>query len=89
GAEYGEEKAVCIGLPHKVHTVPDVSVRLRVALYFVNIFLQGNKSFCSEMSYNKPLTSEWQTVAISDNRWQSLIILWQIHDYFYLCISFF
>jgi hypothetical protein len=31
GAEDGEEKAVCIGLPHKVHTVPGVSLRLRVA----------------------------------------------------------
>ncbi|MCL7695673.1 hypothetical protein, partial [Klebsiella pneumoniae] len=66
--------------------LPGVSVRLRVALYFVNIFTQGNKSFCSEISHNKPLTGEWQTVAISDNRWQSLIILWQSDDYFYLYI---
>jgi hypothetical protein len=42
-AEDGEEKAVCIGLPHKVHTVPVVSVRLRVALYFVNIFPAGQQ----------------------------------------------
>ncbi|WP_447335350.1 hypothetical protein, partial [Klebsiella variicola] len=80
----GEEKAVCIGLPHKVHTVPVVSVRLQVALYFVNIFPEGNKSFCSEIPHNKLLTSKWQTVAIPDNRWQSLIILWQTDDYCYL-----
>jgi hypothetical protein len=46
GAEDGEEKAVCIGLPHKVHTVPVVSVRLRVALYFVNIFLRATSLLC-------------------------------------------
>ncbi|WP_251842591.1 ABC transporter permease, partial [Enterobacter hormaechei] len=53
GAEDGEEKAVCIGLPHKVHTVPVVSVRPRVALYFVNIFPQGNKSFCCVTPHNR------------------------------------
>jgi uncharacterized Zn-binding protein involved in type VI secretion len=63
GAEDGEEKAVCIGLPHKVHTVPVVSVRPRVALYFVNIFSQGNKSFCTDSLHNKLLTGEWQTLA--------------------------
>ncbi|WP_404654408.1 ABC transporter permease, partial [Raoultella terrigena] len=51
--EDGEEKAVCIGLPHKVHTVPVVSVRLRVAFYFVNIFPQSNKSFCSGPPHNR------------------------------------
>ena len=40
GAEDGEEKAVCIGLPHNVHTVPVMSVRLRVAPYYVYIFPQ-------------------------------------------------
>jgi len=53
GAKDGEEKAVCMGLPHKVHTVPVVSVRLRVVLYFVNIFPQGNKSFCIPPPHNK------------------------------------
>ncbi|ESV53496.1 hypothetical protein K533_14050, partial [Salmonella enterica subsp. enterica serovar Cubana str. CVM42234] len=64
GAEDGEEKAMCIGLPHKVHTVPVVSVRLRVALYFVNIFTQGNKSFCSASPHNRTIFIQWQTLAI-------------------------
>ncbi|MEI7100605.1 ABC transporter permease, partial [Klebsiella pneumoniae] len=64
GAEDGEEKAVCIGLPHKDHTVPVVSVRLRVALYFVNIFTQGNKSFCSASPHNRTIFIQWQTLAI-------------------------
>jgi len=56
GAEDGEEKAVCIGLPHKVHTVPGMSVRLRVALYFVNISPQGNKSFCAGIPHNNSIS---------------------------------
>ncbi|ENY9554932.1 hypothetical protein ACF5WF_003980, partial [Escherichia coli] len=67
--EDGEEKAVCIGLPHKVHTVPVVSVRLRVALYFVNIFPQGNKSFYSSSSHNRAIFEQWQTLA---NRCKSM-----------------
>ncbi|WP_219811179.1 hypothetical protein, partial [Klebsiella pneumoniae] len=64
GAEDGEEKAVCIGLPHKVHTVPVVSVRPRVALYFVNIFSEGNKSFCSGPPHNRTIFRQWQTLVI-------------------------
>ncbi|MEG5351130.1 hypothetical protein UXP67_22435, partial [Enterobacter hormaechei] len=63
-AEDGEEKAVCIGLPHKVHTVPVVSVRPRVALYFVNIFSQGNKSFCSTSPHNRLIFIQWLTLAM-------------------------
>jgi len=59
GAEDGEEKTVCIGLPHKVHTVPVVSFRLRVALYFVNIFAYYNKGtpgcFLHGCLFNKQL----------------------------------
>ncbi|HDW2135609.1 TPA: ABC transporter permease [Yersinia enterocolitica] len=52
GAEDGEEKAVCIGLPHKVHTVPVVSVRLRVALYFQHKTGHCNKGGCVSPPHN-------------------------------------
>ncbi|MBO2339089.1 hypothetical protein J4697_11145, partial [Salmonella sp. 32090202-2015-00079-FB-01-SM-01] len=84
--EDGEEKAVCIGLPHKVHTVPVVSVRLRVALYFVNIFPQGNKSFCTAPPHNRAIFIQWQTLAVF---WQTLANRWPIADYFCLYISVF
>jgi hypothetical protein len=72
GAEDGEEKAVCIGLPHKVHTVPGVSVRLRVAPYFVNIFTQGNKSFCTFHNKQQLNGKQWQTLAIFGKSWQTV-----------------
>ncbi|MEX5373812.1 hypothetical protein, partial [Klebsiella pneumoniae] len=62
-AEDGEEKAVCIGLPHKVHTVPVVSVRLRVAFYFVNIFSEGNKSFCGVPPHNRLIFNQKKVLA--------------------------
>ncbi|PDP89739.1 hypothetical protein CGQ17_23500, partial [Enterobacter cloacae] len=71
GAEDGEEKAVCIGLPHKVHTVPVVSVRPRVALYFVNIYPQGNKSFTDNFASRPLIYRMWQT---HGNCWQSVAI---------------
>ncbi|MGU7039495.1 hypothetical protein ACV2GR_24015, partial [Salmonella enterica subsp. enterica serovar Anatum] len=80
------EKAVCIGLPHKVHTVPVVSVRLRVALYFVNIFPQGNKSFCTAPPHNRAFFIQWQTLAVF---WQTLANQWPIADYFCLYIYYF
>ncbi|MGX8841381.1 hypothetical protein ACWWKA_29550, partial [Klebsiella quasipneumoniae] len=54
---------VCIGLPHKVHTVPVVSVRLRVALYFVNIFSEGNKSFCGASPHNRLIFNQKKVLA--------------------------
>ncbi|UMY59200.1 ABC transporter permease [Klebsiella pneumoniae] len=63
GAEDGEEKAVCIGPPHKVHTVPVVSVRPRVALYFVNIFPEGNKSFCGVSPHNRLIFNQKKVLA--------------------------
>ncbi|MGM8752423.1 hypothetical protein ACS6JH_23515, partial [Enterobacter hormaechei subsp. steigerwaltii] len=80
GAEDGEEKAVCIGLPHNVHTVPVVSVRPRVALYFVNIFPQGNKSFCSTSPHNRLFFIQRQSLT---KFWYIVGILWHIlaHPY--------
>ncbi|WP_249219947.1 hypothetical protein, partial [Klebsiella pneumoniae] len=75
GAEDGEEKAVCIGLPHKVHTVPVVSVRPRVALYFVNIFPEGNKSFCSSPLHNRLSFKQKKMLAYIGPYWPLLAIV--------------
>lgn len=47
GAGDGEEKQLASGYLVNVHTAPDKSVRLRVALYFVNIFGRRNRGICS------------------------------------------
>ncbi|WOI80300.1 hypothetical protein [Citrobacter braakii] len=44
-----------------------VEGEVRVALYFVNIFPQGNKSFCSASPHNRAIFIQWQTVTIVDN----------------------
>jgi len=48
-AKAGEEKLVCIALPRKVHTVPVVSFRLRVALYFPHKNGECNKAKCQKI----------------------------------------
>lgn len=47
GAGDGEEKQLASGYLVNVHTAPDKSVRLRVALYFVNIFSRRNRGICA------------------------------------------
>ncbi|HHH4278822.1 TPA: hypothetical protein ACPZZR_004799, partial [Escherichia coli] len=47
GRETGKKKQLASGYLVNVHTAPDKSVRLRVALYFVNIFGRRNRGICS------------------------------------------
>ncbi|MFL3050029.1 hypothetical protein, partial [Salmonella enterica] len=52
GRETGKKKQLASGYLVNVHTAPDKSVRLRVALYFVNIFSRRNRGDLFRQSYN-------------------------------------
>ncbi|EON2341960.1 hypothetical protein ACLLKL_005089, partial [Escherichia coli] len=52
GRETGKKKQLASGYLVNVHTAPDKSVRLRVALYFVNIFGRRNRGDLFRQSYN-------------------------------------
>ncbi|HHT8135303.1 TPA: hypothetical protein ACT2L0_005146, partial [Escherichia coli] len=52
GRETGKKKQLASGYLVNVHTAPDKSVRLRVALYFVNIFSRRNRGDLFRQPYN-------------------------------------
>ncbi|ORD89453.1 ABC transporter permease [Escherichia coli] len=52
GRETGKKKQLASGYLVNVHTAPDKSVRLRVALYFVNIFGRRNRGDLFRLPYN-------------------------------------
>ncbi|MEF8625534.1 hypothetical protein U9Z62_23410, partial [Escherichia coli] len=52
GRETGKKKQLASGYLVNVHTAPDKSVRLRVALYFVNIFSRRNRGDLCRQPYN-------------------------------------
>ncbi|HHH6656776.1 TPA: ABC transporter permease, partial [Escherichia coli] len=47
-----KKKQLASGYLVNVHTAPDKSVRLRVALYFVNIFSRRNRGDLFRQPYN-------------------------------------